>query len=80
MARLSSLQASKYTVTTLDYLFTYPVFSNSRFTHKAGIPSQTAARFARVLLQEGLLQSVIEASGRRSAVYRFEPLMERVRV
>jgi hypothetical protein len=33
-----------------------------------------------VLLLEGLLQTVAEASGRRFAVYRFEPLMELVRV
>jgi Fic family protein len=78
--RFIELLSSKFAVAALDYLFTYPVFSNSRFTSKAGIPSQTAARFTRVLLQEGLLQTVSEASGRRSAVYRFEPLMSRVRV
>jgi len=78
--RFTELLSSKYAVAALDYLFTYPVFNNSRFTKNAGIPSQTAARFTRVLLREGLLQSVIEASGRRPAVYRFEPLMERVRV
>jgi Fic family protein len=74
------LLASRYAVAALDYLFTSPVFSNSRFTSKAGIPSQTAARFTRVLLQAGLLETVIEPAGRRSAVYRFEPLMEMVRV
>jgi Fic family protein len=78
--RFIELLSSKFAVAALDYLFTYPVFSNSRFTSKAGIPSQTAARFTRVLLQEGLLQTVSQASGRRSAVYRFEPLMSRVRV
>lgn len=79
-SRFIDLLSSKYAVAALDYLFTYPVFPNSRFTSKAGIPSQTAARFTRVLLQEGLLQTVSEAAGRRSAIYRFEPLMERVRV
>lgn len=76
----AELLSSKYAVAALDYLFTSPVFSNSRFTRSAGIPRQTAARFTRVLLQEGLLQTVREASGRRSAIYRFEPLMQRVRV
>ncbi len=78
--RFIALLSSKFAVAALDYLFTYPLFSNSRFTRAANIPSQTAARFTRVLLQEGLLQPVIEASGRRSAVYRFEPLMQLVRV
>lgn len=78
--RFADHLASKHAVTALDYLFTHPVFSNSRFTRNAGIPSQTAARFSRVLLREGLLEVVREAAGRRSAIYRFEPLMRRVRV
>lgn len=78
--RFSELLASRFSIAALDYLFTNPVFSNSRFTREAGIPAQTAARFSRVLLQEGLLQTVREASGRRSAIYRFEPLMAMVRV
>lgn len=78
--RFADLLASKHSVAALDYLFTRPVFSNSHFTRAAGIPPQTAARFTRVLLQEGLLQTVREAAGRRPAIYRFEPLMERVRV
>lgn len=76
----SGLLASKWSVATLDYLFTYPVFRNNHFTQRAGIPPQTAARFTCVLLEAGLLETVEEASGRRPAIYRFEPLMEIVRV
>ncbi|MCX7061491.1 MAG: Fic family protein [Gammaproteobacteria bacterium] len=78
--RFAELLASKFAVAALDYLFSQPVFSNSRFTSESGIPSQTAARFTRVLQAEGLLQTVREPAGRRSAIYRFEPLMQRVRV
>lgn len=78
--RFTELLASKFAVAALDYLFSQPVFSNSRFTRESGIPGQTAARFTRVLLAEGLLQTVREPAGRRSAIYRFEPLMQRVRV
>lgn len=78
--RFAELLASRYAVTALDYLFTNPIFNNSRFTRRAGIPKQTAARFTRVLQQAGMLQVVREAAGRRPAIYRFEPLMERVRV
>ena len=77
--RFATLLSSKYAIAALDYLFSNPIFSNSRFTREAGIAPQTAARFSRVLLGEGLLQVVREASGQRSAVYRFEPLMEKVR-
>lgn len=78
--RFSGLLGSKHSVAALDYVFTWPVFTNSRFTHDAGIPPATASRFTRELVRAGLLHTVREASGRRSAVYRFEPLMERVRV
>lgn len=78
--RFSDLLSSKWSVTALDYMFANPVFRNTHFTHNAGIPAQTAARFTRLLLQEDYLQVVQEASGRKSAIYRFEPLMELVRV
>lgn len=78
--RFAELLGSKHSVAALDYLFTWPVFSNSRFSREAGIPAATAGRITRVLLKEGLLQTVCEPSGRRSAVYRFEPLMARVRI
>lgn len=76
----SDALASKWSVNALDFVFTNPVFRNNRFTGSAGIPSATAARFTRVLLEEGLLKTLEEPSGRRPALYVFEPLMELVRV
>ena len=78
--RFADVLASKHAVAALDYLFANPVFSNSRFIRNAGIPGQTAARFSRVLLQQGLLETVREPAGQRPAIYRFEPLMRKVRV
>lgn len=78
--RFAELLASKFSMAALDFMFTYPVFRNSRFTKSAGIPLQTAARFTRVLLEAGLLELVEESSGRKSGIYRFEPLMKLLRV
>lgn len=78
--RFADLLGSRYAVAALDFLFTWPVFQNSAFAKKAGIPAATARRFARILLDEGLLETVREPAGRRSAIYRFEPLLELVRV
>jgi len=72
--------SSKYSIHALDFVFTNPVFRNSRFTKDADIPFQTAARFSRVLLDEGFLRVVREPSGRRSGVYAFEPLLALVRI
>lgn len=78
--RFAEILSSKYSVKALDFVFTYPVFKNNRVAEHSGIPGGTAARFTRILLEVGLLQTVHEASGRRPAIYRFEPLMELVRV
>ena len=72
--------ASKFSVNALDFVFTNPVFRNSRFTQNSGIPASTAARFTRVLLVRDLLTTLEEPSGRRPALYAFEPLLQLVRV
>lgn len=78
--RFAARLSSKWSVRALDFIFANPIFRNSSFTGKSGIPSATASRFTRVLLDDGLLQPIRPASGRRPATFRFEPLMERVRV
>lgn len=76
----ANLLSSKWSVNALDYIFTSPVFRVSRFAQSSGIKPATASRFTRILLNEGLLTTLEEAKGSRPAIYRFEPLMELVRV
>lgn len=76
----SDVLSSKWSVNALDFVFTNPVFRNNKFTTKSGIPAASAARFTRVLLEKNLIATLEEASGRRPALYSFEPLMELVRV
>ena len=78
--RFAEVLNSKWSLAVLDFVFTYPIFPNSRFTHRSPIPAQTAARFSRLLLEADLLEVARESAGRRSAVYRFEPLMKILRV
>lgn len=72
--------SSKWSLQALDFIFTAPVFRNNRFTNHSGIPGSTAGKFTKTLLEEGLLVTVEEPSGRRPALYSFEPLMRLVRV
>lgn len=72
--------SSKWSVDALDFVFTNPVFKNNKFTANSRIPNATAARFTRILLEKKLLTTLEEASGRRPALYSFEPLMELIRV
>jgi Fic family protein len=76
----SDTLSSKWSVNALDYIFTNPIFRNNRFTSKSGIPGPTAARFTRMLLDKELLRTIEESSGRRPALYAFEPLLKLVRV
>lgn len=76
----SEVLSSKWSVSALDFVFTNPLFRNNKFTANSGIPAATAARFTRMLLEKELLFTLEEASGRRPALYSFEPLMRLVRV
>lgn len=71
--------SSQWSTTALDFIFAQPVFRNNRFTNRSGIPRPTAARFARLLVDAGLLRTLEPPSGRRPALYAFEPLLELVR-
>jgi len=71
--------SSKWAITALDFVFTRPVFRNSVFTGKSGIPGPTAHKFTRTLSDAGFLRTVAPASGRRPALYAFEPLLALVR-
>lgn len=62
-----------------DFIFKNPIFRNGRFTGRSGIPRPTAVRISRALVDAGLLLELEAASGRRSALYAFEPLIRLVR-
>jgi Fic family protein len=71
--------ASRWAIVAQDYIFSQPVFRNNRFTQRSGIPKQTAAKLTRTLTDQGLLRELVPASGRRAALFSFEPLLKIVR-
>lgn len=71
--------SSQWSTAALDFMFTRPVFRNNVFTGKSGIPVQTAHRFTKILSEKGFLTTIVAASGRRPALYAFEPLLSLVR-
>jgi Fic family protein len=79
-AEFAELLSSKWNMEILDFIFTYPVFRNNRFIKKTGIPSATGTLIIRKLLEQSYLKQIEEASGRRAALYSFEPLLKMVRV
>lgn len=77
--RFREILSSQWAPVALDYIFSRPVFWNSSFTASSGIPSQTAHRLSRTLVDQGLLTVLEPASGRRAALLSFNPLLEIVR-
>jgi Fic family protein len=71
---------TRWHLRALDFVFKNPYFRNNKFTGTSGIPDSTAAKFARTLVEKKLLITLEEASGRRPAMYAFEPLLKLVRV
>lgn len=76
----TELLASKWSLNALEYIFTNPVFRNSSFAKKSGIPTSTASKFSKTLQEHGILAIREEGVGRTSTLYSFEPLMSLVRV
>lgn len=77
--RFQAELSSQWANDALDFVFANPVFRNNRFTSVSGIPAPTANRFSRRLVEVGLLKELQASSGRRAALYVFEPLLEIVR-
>lgn len=76
----SELLSSKWNLEILDYIFTNPIFRNNKFVKATGIPNATATTIIKKLIEAEYLVVQEEASGRRAAMYVFEPLMRLVRV
>ena len=71
---------SKWAMQVLDFVFTYPVFRGNQLNEKTDISPASANRFLRTLHNENILMVKEESSGRRAALYSFEPMMKLVRV
>lgn len=77
--QLRDVLKSQWASVAQDYIFTKGYFRNSSFTANSGIPSQTAHRISKQLIDAGLLTVVEPAAGSRAAMLAFMPLLEIVR-
>lgn len=71
--------SSQWSINALDFIFGRPVFRQSAFAKESGIKGPTAYRFTKLLCDAGLLTMLEPGSGRRPALFAFEPLLEIVR-
>lgn len=73
------ISGSKWHLAAQDCIFENPVFKNSQLIKRSGMPKHVATRITRLLHESNLLKELRPASGRRGALFMFEPLMEIVR-
>lgn len=73
------ISGSKWHIAAQDSIFENPVFKNSQLIKRSGMPKHVATRITKLLHESGLLTELRPASGRRGALFMFEPLMEIVR-
>lgn len=73
------ISGSKWHLAAQDGIFESPVFKNSQLIKRTGMPKHVATRITKLLHESGLLRELRPASGRRGALFMFEPLMEIVR-
>jgi Fic family protein len=74
--RITEITRSQYAISAIDRIFSHPIFNSSDFIESSGIPAPTARRILRELRSHGVLDVVLEASGRRSAILAFPKLLE----
>jgi Fic family protein len=78
--RFREVLNSQFHDQALDYVFASPVFRNDRFVERSGIPPSSARALSRRLVEAGLLRTIEAASGRRAAMYAFDPLLDLLEV
>lgn len=70
------MSKSKWHLAAQDCIFENPIFKSGQFIQRSNIPKHVAVRTIRKLYEGGLLRQIRPASGRQSAIYMFEPLMQ----
>lgn len=74
--RVRTVTRSQHTAQLVDSLFAKPIFRPSDIVERTEIPKPTAHILIRQLLEDGIIQVMREASGRRPAIYVFPWLLD----
>ena len=66
---------SPHSAQLVDALFDRPIFTAGDIARRAEVPKPTVHKLIKTLLDEGLLETVREAAGRRPAILTFAELL-----
>ncbi len=73
---IADITGSQHAIRALDYFFTRPIFSSSRFRDEVDIPYQTAGLILRKLCEHKFLHTLVKGRGRLPAIYTLPELLE----
>jgi len=73
--QITELTRSPHSAQLVDALFDKPIFKAADIVQRSNIPKPTLHKLINILLEEGLLDTVREASGRRPAILTFAELL-----
>jgi len=73
--QVRDLTRSPHSAQLVDALFDRPIFTAADIARRADVPKPTMHKLIKTLLDEGILHTVREASGRRPAILAFAELL-----
>ena len=73
--RIDELTHSRFGFKTLDFIFSYPVFTSTQFIKLSKISKNTAMRILSELEKGGVLKVIERGSGKRPTTYAFIKLL-----
>jgi Fic family protein len=74
--KVADLTRSQYAIRAVDALFMSPVFTNSLFVRRSGIPAASARRILRALVEHEVLDQLRPGIGRMPTFYIFSKLID----
>lgn len=73
--KIVDLTHSQFAIKTLDFIFSFPIFSSSQFIKESKIPRASAARILGILEKGRVINVVEKGSGKRPTIYTFPKLL-----
>lgn len=74
--KLAEKLHSQYSIHSLDFIFTQPIFSSTDFQKRSGVPKSSGVRLLKLMESNGIIQCIEKGSGRKPGVYAFRNLLQ----
>ena len=73
--KIDELTHSRFGFKTLDFIFSFPVFTSSQFIKGSRIPKRSAMRILGELKKGNVIKVIEEGAGKRPTTYVFVKLL-----